>query len=181
MESKNKTSDGATRATVHPNFSPADVEILTGNCDAPPALIKAACCLLQLVQEEGGSRGRFPDSEGDYSTSANSTRAAFRVCRAALDFLEADYVAQEAEFLHFLRDQVAAYEAMQTPVSVTPAPSSAARAVWRMEWQSERDELQADLALLIEARPSTKVCAEIQRIQRRLSELHLALGNDTTL
>jgi hypothetical protein len=55
---------------------------------------------------------RFGDSFSSFSESVADTNAVFRLCRTALDFLEADFRASEAENVGFMRRETAKLEAM---------------------------------------------------------------------
>ncbi len=88
-----------------------DFEQFNTRGGVPCLLANATKSLIELAQKECGHR--FGDSFFSYSESIAETRAAFRFCRAALDFLEADFLAAELDQLEFLRGQVAAIEAMR--------------------------------------------------------------------
>ncbi len=98
-------------------FTPRDLESLKKSGADAPKLLHAAYSLLELATEEpmysahGEKYGRF--SFCSYSESAAQLRAAFQVLRRSLDFLEADFLACEAEQLDFLRGEVAKFEAMR--------------------------------------------------------------------
>ncbi len=106
-------ADNSDAPPPAPVFAPDDLALLEGHNDAPVPLESAAKLLLELIGNtsgrcDGGSE-RF--SFSSYSKTAVQVRAILRICRAALDFLEADYERCEADFLAFMREEIAGTEA----------------------------------------------------------------------
>lgn len=98
-------------------FARVDLALLEKGNDAPALLEKAANALIEMASNgphyvtENGDLGRFEFSS--YSRTARDVRAVFRLCRVALDFLEADFLACEAEEIQHLRRELAAFEQMR--------------------------------------------------------------------
>jgi hypothetical protein len=97
-------------------FARADLDILEAPNDVLPLLESATKALVELVNTPPDYGSPNPDfgrfGFGSYSQTAKETRAAFRLCRLALSFLEADYRACEEEEMTHLRGQLFAFEKM---------------------------------------------------------------------
>lgn len=98
-------------------FSSDDLAVLDASNDVPLHLEQAAKMLLAFVQSEPEYDNPNPDfgrfTFTSYAQTAVQTRAAFRVCRLALDFLEADYLACEAEEIAHVREQLNTLELLR--------------------------------------------------------------------
>lgn len=98
-------------------FLPDDLAFLDASNDVPLHLEQAAKMLLAFVQSEPEYDNPNPDfgrfTFTSYAQNAVQTRAAFRVCRLALDFLEADYLACEAEEIAHVREQLNTLELLR--------------------------------------------------------------------
>jgi hypothetical protein len=104
---------------VTPSFAPADLAHFAAlsHLKAPDSFNHLAIGLIRLAQEPGefgygdGTEGHF--SFCNYAQSAVETRALLRLTRAALDYLEADYLACEAAQMHDCRNDLATFEALR--------------------------------------------------------------------
>ncbi len=115
VTTENTTSPNEPEDT--PLFSPDDLAMLENPMGGPLSFRAATKLLVGMAnkpREYGNPAfpyGRFEICEG--SRTAYSTRATLRICRQALDFLEADYLAcEEAEMQH-LRGQLEAFEQLR--------------------------------------------------------------------
>jgi hypothetical protein len=106
-------------------ITPQEVALLERNGDAPQ-LKTAARALLEAMAKAPSYEtanplfGRF--SFCSYSDSSKQLRATFRVLRASLDFLEADFLACETEQRDFLRGEVEKLDAMRGDLTTELLP-----------------------------------------------------------
>lgn len=103
-----------------PLYTQADLDAMQ-RAEAPEQLTAATRTLLDLVSTAPTRAtakdvyGRFELSDG--ADGAKNTRALFRLCRTALDFLESDLRACEARELEYHAAQAAAFEALAREAS----------------------------------------------------------------
>jgi hypothetical protein len=98
-----------------PVFRADDLAILEAHNDAPIPLERAAKALIEMANDwpmyPSGNPiyGRFEFS--NYAKSSLEIRAVFRIARAALDFLEKDFKASEAENFAWLENELTKFRA----------------------------------------------------------------------
>ena len=113
---ENSTPGAATRDALAPQpapnapaFDAFDLELIERGAGAPAHLRDAARLLLELCGP-APEVGRF--TLDDYAATGQEIGAMFRVCRVALDFLEADFLREVKRETAFYRAQVEAFEAL---------------------------------------------------------------------
>ena len=91
------------------SFEARDLELIERGQEAPASLRDATRALVALA-------GKCPDvgrfTLGDYAATGEEIAAMFRLCRAALDFAEADFWREVERETAFYRVQVQKFEAL---------------------------------------------------------------------